>query len=86
MSVYYLLCKNAKINSKDRWGCTPLHNSLKGGHLPCAQLLLSFGSNLGDSGHDKLLETIKSETGPSVSDVWEQIGEINDMVRMRHII
>lgn len=80
LSVYFLLCHNAKINLTDRWGCTPLHSSLLGGHLACAQLLVSFGGVILDPNHKDDLKLLSTPDAPSISDVWSKIEKINEMV------
>ncbi|GMH33513.1 hypothetical protein BSKO_01347 [Bryopsis sp. KO-2023] len=80
ISVYFLLCKNANISIQDRWMSTPLQDSLESGHLNCAQLLLSFGGQLGDSGTPDALDVLNSPSSPAIADVWSRIGEINGMI------
>jgi ankyrin repeat protein len=39
------LGKGAKVDSRDRFGCSPLHNAAKYGRVECAELLLSYGAS-----------------------------------------
>ncbi|KAK9811376.1 hypothetical protein WJX72_002779 [[Myrmecia] bisecta] len=88
LSVYYLIYRcDADVNTRDRWGSTPLRDALRNNQVAIAKLLWTCEGDLGDNPAPELVQMLaelqSSPATPSLGMVRQQVAKLLHSVEDR---